>query len=423
MGPEIAQAPDCLKTAMNRVELAASVLGGIPGFMAYHTSVVVNGEEFFFSNHGVMRTRDLQSHDGANAKPEVIEMGYSPKTGPAMLRALEHHFEIGTYDLLHKNCNSFTDVALHYLLGARLETKYNSLEKLGASNVDLLTRISGQAYQPNPLAVGFDVEQLFQDLVREEQERKDRVAAAKDKMKDVGSQHRPQPTPARKPSREGAFRPPFGNDNNSDAEGQAQEEAEGGDLGCGSAVRVGGLTSEAGKELNGELGAVLRFDPERGRYEILLASGETKALKPEYLQCELSCGSAVRVTGLTSEAGQKLNGELGTVLRYDPEKGRYEVRFKAGDGARALRPENLQCSLATDDAGAGAWAWAGDESARPRLAPGVRVRIERLLSEAVQQLNGQEATFVRFNADAGRCEVRLDNGEVKAVRPGNLELV
>lgn len=34
----------------NPVQLAYSPLGGIPGMAAYHTSVIVNGEEFFFDD-------------------------------------------------------------------------------------------------------------------------------------------------------------------------------------------------------------------------------------------------------------------------------------------------------------------------------------------------------------------------------------
>lgn len=43
------------KAANNKVQLAVSVLGGvqIPGFTAYHSSVMVNGEEFFFSDAGI----------------------------------------------------------------------------------------------------------------------------------------------------------------------------------------------------------------------------------------------------------------------------------------------------------------------------------------------------------------------------------
>ena len=60
----------------NTVQLAYSVLGGGPGFSAYHTSVAINGIEFFFDSSGVMSTGNFESHraregsegDGVNTK-------------------------------------------------------------------------------------------------------------------------------------------------------------------------------------------------------------------------------------------------------------------------------------------------------------------------------------------------------------------
>jgi hypothetical protein len=75
-----------------------------------------------------------------------------------MLKALQPYFNAGTYDLLRKNCNCFTDCALFYLLGQRLDQKYRSLEKVGAAAdqyVALIRGITGGTYQPNPRADNF----------------------------------------------------------------------------------------------------------------------------------------------------------------------------------------------------------------------------------------------------------------------------
>ncbi|CAJ1373109.1 unnamed protein product [Effrenium voratum] len=107
------------RPANNQVQLAVSVLGGVPGATAYHSSVVVNGDEYFFSDGGISSSSGLMSHKNPqmpDSKPEVIEMGMSPYTGSQMRAALERFFVSGTYDLLRKNCNSFSDVALFYLL-------------------------------------------------------------------------------------------------------------------------------------------------------------------------------------------------------------------------------------------------------------------------------------------------------------------
>ena len=43
--------------------------------------------------------------------------------------ALREHFARNTYDLLRKNCNTFSDVALAFLLGRRLDPKYNQVRQ------------------------------------------------------------------------------------------------------------------------------------------------------------------------------------------------------------------------------------------------------------------------------------------------------
>ncbi|CAK9014614.1 Hypothetical protein SCF082_LOCUS12395 [Durusdinium trenchii] len=151
----------------DEVQLAVSVLGGVPGATAYHSSVIVNGHEYFFSDGGIASTSDLSSHKNPqmpDSKPEVIDMGMSPYTGSQMREALERYFISGTYDLLRKNCNSFSDCALFYLLHKRLDKKYRAMEKLGASFSGVVQAGSGGQYQPNPKADGFDVEKVCEAI-------------------------------------------------------------------------------------------------------------------------------------------------------------------------------------------------------------------------------------------------------------------
>merc|ERR1719387_2834697 len=95
--------------AKNQVQLAVSMLGGVPGATAYHSSVVVNGEEYFFSDGGVATTRDLGSHKQAQQPPQVFHMGMSRYSGSQLMSAVGRYFQAGSYDLLRKNCNSFSD--------------------------------------------------------------------------------------------------------------------------------------------------------------------------------------------------------------------------------------------------------------------------------------------------------------------------
>merc|ERR1719487_694172 len=148
--------------AYNKIELAATELFNLTVATAYHTSVVVNGEEFFFSDSGVFSDRALNSHQG---KPhERLTLGYSDKTGSQLLQALQPYFRPGTYDLVRKNCNSFSDCAVHFLLGQRLERRFSSLERLGQAHTALLTEVTKGMYTSNPAAADFSVEAVITSL-------------------------------------------------------------------------------------------------------------------------------------------------------------------------------------------------------------------------------------------------------------------
>merc|ERR1711920_447246 len=109
------------------------------------------------------------------------------------MRALAAHFKAGTYDILRKNCNSFTDCALYYCIGRRLDEQYRALEKLGADadRVGLVRLLSLGDYVPNPNADDFDV-----DYVVELAERGQKAAARSEEdgkaasqgLKDLGRQ-------------------------------------------------------------------------------------------------------------------------------------------------------------------------------------------------------------------------------------------
>lgn len=298
--------PEFLRVSVNHVELAISVLGGVAGFTAYHTSVVVGGEEFFFSPMGINRNRGLESHNnfggfgaqqvaeslhlgGSKPGPEVIDMGCSAKSGDMMLRALGPYFDAGSYDLLHKNCNSFTDMALFYLLGKRLDSTYNSIEKLGASNPRLMEQLTRGAYRPNPASLEFNAEQLLSRI--DSAEREDGLETPN------GSRVLP----------------------------------------IGTVVRIEGLKSEAACHLNGTLGITQRFRPETGRYEVRVGS-EAKALKPENLD-PFHMHQEMCIQGLQNAT--HLNGERCTLSKYIIQTDRFEIKVLSTGEVKALKTSNL----------------------------------------------------------------------------------
>eukprot|EP00930_Biecheleria_cincta_P036201 TRINITY_DN24837_c0_g1_i2.p1 TRINITY_DN24837_c0_g1~~TRINITY_DN24837_c0_g1_i2.p1 ORF type:complete len:253 (+),score=46.77 TRINITY_DN24837_c0_g1_i2:63-821(+) len=159
----------------NEVKLAVSPLGGVPGIaQAWHSSVIVNGDEYSFSDGGITCARGTASHDAmaqqaANAQTQtqiqtqVFDMGLSPYTGSQLQAALSRYFQQGTYDLLKKNCNSFSDAALFYLLKKRIDSKYRQLETIGAKTPSLVSTLSGQGYKPNPKVQDFDLEKVIKE--------------------------------------------------------------------------------------------------------------------------------------------------------------------------------------------------------------------------------------------------------------------
>lgn len=160
--------------AVNEVQLAVSPIGGIPGAQAWHSSIIVNGEEFSFSDGGVSVARGTDSHDAmarqaqsttqVQMKTEVFDMGMSQYTGSQLRSALERHFNPGTYDMLKKNCNSFSDAALSYLLKKRIDGRYRQLETIGARNPQLIASLSGNGYTPNPKCENFDLERVIKEV-------------------------------------------------------------------------------------------------------------------------------------------------------------------------------------------------------------------------------------------------------------------
>lgn len=291
------------------VELAASVLFGFPALAsAYHTSIVIDGEEYFFSDSGICRDDQLLSHQGKEqgVPSEMYEVGRTDHSGTELWYALQGHFTPGTYDLLRKNCNSFTDAALFFLLRQRLDSKYSALERLGLTSPDMVNRVTNGMYVPNPISAAFQIGDVIEAVTK----------------LGVGKRVTSPPGAPDKPRRM--------------------------TLSIGAEVTIVGLKSAAA--LNGEAAQISRYNVITGRWEVTLTrSGETKAIRAENLrpagEISLSEGDVVRIEGLTSAAGQVLNGQEGTIVGYLHDGARYEVTVKGE--TKALKSENLRvCSRA-----------------------------------------------------------------------------
>ena len=71
----------------------------------------------------------------------------------------------------------------------------------------------------------------------------------------------------------------------------------------------------------------------------IMEGGDEKA-NVQALPGELHCGDRVKLHGLVSKAGQRLNGKLGTISRYDSQRDRVGVEVD-GVGLRVVKADNL----------------------------------------------------------------------------------
>jgi len=149
------------------IQLAATPIGPqVPGVpVAYHTSVAIDGVEFSFGPSGLVALNTFKSHyHFMNGPAEVVDCGTTPRTGRELRAALQGDFGAGTYDILRKNCNSFSDCALFYLTGRRLDTKYRMMEQMGEyadEHLGLIRAVTMGDYVPNPKAATFNVEAIM----------------------------------------------------------------------------------------------------------------------------------------------------------------------------------------------------------------------------------------------------------------------
>ena len=126
-----------------------------------------------------------------------------------------------------------------------------------------------------------------------------------------------------------------------------------GELKNGSRVEIHGLESETGKQLNGQVGTIIGFLEEKGRYQIALKPDKVVSIRPENLQLQqnetnqtgaettFQVGNRVEVHGLESEAGRKLNERVGVTKGFLADKGRWTIEMEDTKEVVSVRPCNL----------------------------------------------------------------------------------
>ena len=138
---------------------------------------------------------------------------------------------------------------------------------------------------------------------------------------------------------------------------------------------------------------------------------------------ELHPGAEVQVHSLTGATEH--NGARGELVRFDSEKGRWDVRITIGHKGRvlALKPDNLYRVVARESRDAGGATAMAAPGSDHRLEAGAVVKVHSLTG-AVEH-NGAHGTLVRLDEQTGRWEVQIvarGGGASKtlALKPANM---
>mmetsp|Transcript_47190 Transcript_47190/g.135962 ORF Transcript_47190/g.135962 Transcript_47190/m.135962 type:complete len:206 (+) Transcript_47190:97-714(+) len=141
----------------HRVQLVVTPVGPWIA-QGYHSSVLIDSTEYSFSDRGITKVEGGPKSHSAFTEEEsdstFIDYGWHDVDIAALEVALKPHFAPGSYDLLQKNCNSFSDTILQLVTGRRLDKQYRQLEEIGRQAEWQLRLL--HAYAPNPRASGFD---------------------------------------------------------------------------------------------------------------------------------------------------------------------------------------------------------------------------------------------------------------------------
>ena len=146
---------------------------------------------------------------------------------------------------------------------------------------------------------------------------------------------------------------------------------------AGTKVAIRGLIGAA--QHNGKTGTLLSFDPAKGRFTVALGGGggtPQLAVKPGNVAVQaLGLGQKVAVKGL--QGAPQHNGKRGVVAGgLNPETGRYAVKVDGEENALGLKIENLELAEAAEarEAGGGGAAGAAPAPAARGGLPNVTLR-------------------------------------------------
>lgn len=157
----------------------------------------------------------------------------------------------------------------------------------------------------------------------------------------------------------------------------------------GTVVSLKGLVSRPDR--NGDRGQIQGFDPNSGRYVVVLEdTEETMSVK----QSNLLQHVHVRIHGL--EKSPEFNGQKGTILAWNPKNERYNVYVMALSKVASLRASNVI------------------------LENGTVGQISGIVAKP--ELNGKFGTIKSWNRESGRYDVQLSADQIIRVKMENMRV-
>jgi hypothetical protein len=158
---------------------------------------------------------------------------------------------------------------------------------------------------------------------------------------------------------------------------------------AGTVVSLKGLISRP--ERNGDRGEVKQYDPNSGRYIVVLEdSEETMKVKPSNLLQHIH----IKLHGLESKP--EWNGERGTIIAWDQKNERYNVYVMKLSKAMGLKPANVILDTGTVGMITGLQSKPG--------------------------LNGKYGTIKGFNNNSGRYDVQLSKSQILRLKLENIHV-
>uniref|UniRef100_A0A7S3DXW8 J domain-containing protein n=1 Tax=Entomoneis paludosa TaxID=265537 RepID=A0A7S3DXW8_9STRA len=156
---------------------------------------------------------------------------------------------------------------------------------------------------------------------------------------------------------------------------------------AGTIVSLKGLVSKP--EKNGDRGEIANFDPQSGRYTVVLEDTEEQLrVKPSNLLQHVH----VRLHGIESQPD--LNGRKGTVVSWNEGKERYSIYIMDLSKVVLLKPGNVV------------------------LENGTVGHIVGVVAKP--ELNGKSGTIKSFNRESGRYDVQLSREQILRLKLENV---